>query len=64
MRERNVTNNMESRLMDLNALCSYLNVGRNKAIEFAKDSAAIKHIGRRCLYDKKKIDQALDSLTD
>lgn len=52
----------EARLLDVTGLCVYLGLGRNKAIEFAKEAGALKRIGRRALYDRAVIDKALDEL--
>ena len=61
MRQRNnVTATTEKRLFDATEVCSYLNLGRNRGIEFAKSIGAERKIGRRCLYDKKVIDNYLD----
>lgn len=64
MKERTVYVNAEARMMDLNALTAYLSLGRNKAAEFGKECGAEKHIGRRCLYDKRIIDEAIDQIQD
>ena len=53
----------EKRLFDAVEVCAYLNLGRNKGVEFAKSVGAEIKIGRRCLYDKKVIDKALDEMT-
>ena len=62
MYERNRPQATEARLMDLETLTAYLSLGRNKAAEFGRECGAEKHIGRRCLYDKKIIDDAIDGL--
>ena len=54
------TNYNENRLLNAKEVCSYLNLGRNRGIEFAKSIGAERKIGRRCLYDKKVIDNYLD----
>jgi len=50
----------EKRLLDVNEVCIYLSLGRNKGIEFAKEIGSEVKIGRRSLYDKTKIDKYLD----
>lgn len=50
----------ESRLMNAKEVCAYLNLGRNRGVEFAKSIGAERKIGRRCLYDKVVIDQYFD----
>lgn len=62
MREKTFTAMPEARMMDLTALTNYLCLGRNKAAEFGKECGAEKHIGRRVLYDKQLIDEALDKI--
>ncbi len=52
----------EARMLDITGLCVYLGLGRNKALAFGREAGALKRIGRRALYDKKIIDQALDEL--
>lgn len=54
----------EKRMFDANETCTYLGLGRNKGIEFAKSVGAERKIGRRCLYDKKVLDKALDNLSE
>lgn len=64
MRERNDYGTQTARMMDLNTLTVYLSLGRSKAAEFGKECGAEKHIGRRCLYDKRIIDEAIDQIRD
>lgn len=52
----------EVRMMNIDQLRAYLGLGRNKAMIFAKECGAEKRVGRRCLYDVRVIDQALDEL--
>ena len=40
----------------------YLGLKRAKCREFGEKVNAVKHIGRRVLYDRKILDDALDSL--
>ena len=63
MRSRNrfVKNaNMEKRLLGVDDLMNYLSLGKNKAMEFGKESGAVVHIGKRTLYDKVMIDRAIE----
>lgn len=61
MKERmNVSMLSEKRLLDVNEVCMYLSLGRNRGVEFAKSIGAEKKIGRRCLYDKVVIDRYFD----
>ena len=39
------------RLFDVPDLCAYLNMGRTRAVEYAKQIGAERRFGRRCLYD-------------
>lgn len=55
-------NAKEVRMLDTQALQGYLNMGYNRAVQFGKEAGAARYIGRRLLFDKKIIDQALDSL--
>ena len=66
MRKREIQLNIstnEKRLLDANEVCIYLSLGRNKGVEFAKDIGSEVKIGRRCLYDKNRIDQYLNEQT-
>ena len=61
MKERNNTSGMcEKRLLDVSEMCSYLSLGRNRGVEFARSIGAERKIGRRSLYDKVTIDRYLD----
>lgn len=68
MRERNNQIQPEwfvdKRLLDSKELCYYLSLGRNRAIEFAKSIGSEIKFGKRCLYDKHKIDLYLDELSE
>ena len=62
MQKRTVVENEEVRMMDVQGLCAYMSMGRTRAVEFAKAAGAEKRVGRRCLYDKRILDLALDNL--
>ena len=62
MQKRTVVENAEIRMMDVQGLCAYMSMGRTRAVEFAKAAGAEKRVGRRCLYDKRILDRALDNL--
>jgi len=62
MKERNNVVVMgEKRLLDAVEVCSYLSLGRNRGVEFAKEIGAMRKVGRRTLFDKVIIDRYLDS---
>ncbi len=68
MREREnqfITNKLsEKRLLDTNEVCYYLSLGRSRGIEFAKSIGSEIKVGKRSLYDKRKIDQYLNKMTE
>ena len=49
-------------MLSAKEVCTYLGLGMNRGVEFAKAAGAERKVGRRCLYDKKVIDRALDNL--
>lgn len=57
----NTTSN-ENRLMNAKEVCSYLRLGRNRGMEFARSIGAERKIGKRCLYDRVVIDKYFDQL--
>lgn len=64
MRNRTVTViGGESRLMGTEELRAYTNLGRNNAMKLGEEIGAKVKIGRRVLWDKRKVDEYLDSLT-
>lgn len=64
MRNRTVTVvGGESRLMDTEELRAYTNLGRNNAMKLGEEIGAKIKIGRRVLWDKRKVDEYFDSLT-
>lgn len=52
------------RLMDTEELRAYTGLGRNNAMKFSEEIGAKVKVGRRVLWDRKKIDQYLDELTE
>lgn len=50
--------------MDTEELRAYTGLGRNNAMLFAEEIGAKVKVGRRVLWDRKKIDQYLDELTE
>lgn len=64
MRSRTVTATVgESRLMDTEELRAYTNLGRNNAMKLGEEIGAKVQIGRRVLWDSRKIDEYFNSLT-
>ena len=64
MRQRTSNLNGEvCRLMDTEELRAYTNLGRNNAMKLGEEVGAKVKIGKRVLWDKKKIDQYFDNLT-
>lgn len=56
--------NQESRLMDTEELRVYTSLGRNNAMKLGEEIGAKVKVGKRVLWDKKKIDQYFDKLTE
>lgn len=64
MRQR--TNDLEAgnaRLIDTEELRSYTSLGRNSAMKLGEKIGAKVKIGRRVLWDRRKIDEYFNSLT-
>lgn len=60
MRERNTIKETQARLLSIPDLCTFLSMGKVRAVEFAKECGAERKIGRRCLYDRTVIEAVLD----
>lgn len=54
----------EIRMMDVQQLCAYLQMGRTAAVAFAEGCGALCRFGRTVRFDRIRIDQALDALMD
>lgn len=52
------------RLMDTKELMSYTGLGRNNAMKLGEEIGSKVRVGKRVLWDRKKIDKYLDELTD
>lgn len=64
MKERKtIANAGESRLMDTDELRAYTNLGRNSAMKLCEEIGAKVKIGRRVLWDRRKVDEYFNSLT-
>lgn len=62
MNQRTVTSGKETRMMDIEALCAYISMGKTRAREFGEQCGAKRSIGKRVLYDKRVIDRYLDQM--
>ncbi|MCH1971639.1 hypothetical protein MCI89_04660 [Muricomes sp. OA1] len=64
MRNRTVTAEAgQARMMDTEELRAYTNLGRNSAMKLGEEIGAKVQIGRRVLWDRRKIDEYFNSLT-
>lgn len=61
MNKRN-TPKSEVRLMSVDQLADYIGMGRNSALKFGAEAGAVKRFGRRVMYDRRIIDNAIDKL--
>lgn len=50
------------RLMNEKDACEYISMSRSKCRSWAAEIGAVRHIGRRVLYDRNVIDRELDSM--
>ena len=57
------TKGTEQRLVDIASFMDYVGLGRNNAMKLGEDIGCLVKIGRRNLYDLRKADQYLNSLT-
>lgn len=48
------------RLLNLQEFSNYTGLGKTKGREWAEEHGAIRHIGRRLLFDRVVIDRVLD----
>lgn len=64
MRNRTVKPEVgKARMMDTEELRAYTSLGRNNAMKLGEEIGAKVKIGRRVLWDKRKVDEYFDSLT-
>ena len=49
------------RLLDTKEACNYTGLGPTKIREWGKEIGAIKHIGRRVLFDRVILDKFIDA---
>lgn len=52
----------QGRLLDVNQLCGYLNMGKNRAVRFAEECGAKRKFGKSARYDRTVIDAALNRM--
>lgn len=52
-----------NRLMSTVEGCTYTGIGRSSFLEWSSEIGATVHIGRRCLHDRNRIDEAINALT-
>lgn len=64
MNQREKKKESETRMLDVNALCAYISMGKTRATEFGERCGAKRKMGKRTLYDKRIIDRALDELDE
>lgn len=50
--------------IDINELQTMLSIGKNSAIDLGEKAGAVIRIGRRKLYNVKKIENYIDSITE
>ena len=61
---RKVTeNNVEPRLLSTDELMIYSGLGRNRSVELGDVAGARVSVGKRVLWDRKKLDEYFNSLT-
>lgn len=53
----------ETRLMDTDQLRAYIGIGRNNAMKVGDEIGARVQIGKRVLWDRRKVDEYIDALT-
>ena len=54
----------ERRLLSIEEAAQYIGQGLNRTRSYMESIGAVRKIGRRVLFDKKVIDEALDQLCD
>lgn len=53
----------QSRLMDTEELRAYTSLGRNNAMKLGEEIGAKVQVGKRVLWDRRKIDKYFDGMT-
>lgn len=63
MNTRTVRDGYEGkRMLSADELAKYVGLGRHTARQFAEEIGAVKHYGKRVLFDRVIIDKALDQM--
>lgn len=63
MRKQNVNGAIsEKRLLNIKEVCTYINIGQNQARQYMDEIGATRKFGRRVLFDKNVIDNAISSM--
>ena len=62
LKEKQQLPEVDQRLLSLSELQAYLSVGQSTAWKLGRESGALVKIGRRALYDRRKIDAYVDRL--
>ena len=63
MNKQNVTGRIEEkRLLNIKEVCSYIGVGQTRARCYMEEIGATRRFGRRVLFDKKVIDNAINNM--
>lgn len=55
---------IEPRFLNIEQLMEYTTLGKSRAGELGRKSGAAIYVGRRVLYDKKKLDAYLESISE
>ena len=63
MNKKTTENNVSPRLLNTDELMVYSGLGRNRSVELGDTAEARVRIGKRVLWDRKKLDKYFDSLT-
>ena len=61
-KRRELEHEIKPRLVSVEKGCAYCGLGRTSGTRFLKEIGAEIKFGKRCLYDLKVIDKALDML--
>ncbi len=63
MNKQKVTGKIEEkRLLNIKEVCSYIGVGQTQARRYMEEIGATRRFGRRVLFDKNVIDNAISNM--